>query len=44
MKKFKRLFVSGWRMQEPCSYRDEMFKPLPSWDKCMNVLGDYVEK
>jgi hypothetical protein len=33
-----------FRMQEPNFYRDEIFKLLPTWDKCINVLGDYAEK
>jgi hypothetical protein len=32
------------RMQEPDFYRDGIFKLVPRWDKCINVLGDYVEK
>jgi hypothetical protein len=28
-----------------CFYRDGFFKPMPRWDKCIGVLGDYyVEK
>jgi hypothetical protein len=37
--------VGEWfRMQEPDFYRDGIFKLVPRWDKCTNVLGDYVEK
>jgi hypothetical protein len=25
-------------------YRDRVFKAVPGWDKCINVLGDCVEK
>jgi hypothetical protein len=32
------------RMQEPDFYRDGIFKLVPRWDKCISVLGDYVEK
>jgi hypothetical protein len=32
------------RMQQPDPYRDGIFKFVPRWDKCINVLGDYVEK
>jgi hypothetical protein len=31
-------------MQEPDFYRDGIFKLMPRWDKCINVLGDYGEK
>jgi hypothetical protein len=33
-----------FRTQETDFYRDEIIKLLPRWDKCINVLGDYVEK
>jgi hypothetical protein len=37
--------VGEWlRMQEPDFYRDGIFKLVPRWDKCINVLRDYVEK
>jgi hypothetical protein len=37
--------VREWlRTQKLDFYRDEVFKFLPGWDKCVNVLGDYVEK
>jgi hypothetical protein len=37
--------VGEWlRMQEPDFYRDGIFKLVPKWDKCINVLGDYAEK
>jgi hypothetical protein len=37
--------VRKWlRMQQPDFYSDGIFKFVPSWDKCINVLGDYVEK
>jgi hypothetical protein len=32
------------RMQRPDFYRDGIFKLVPRWEKCINVLGDYVEK
>jgi hypothetical protein len=31
-------------MQEHDLYRNGIFKLVPRWDKCINVLGDYVEK
>jgi hypothetical protein len=31
-------------MQEPDFYSDGIFKLVPRWDKCINVLGDYTEK
>jgi hypothetical protein len=37
--------VSEWlRMQEPNFFGDGIFKLMPRWDKCITVLGDYVEK
>jgi hypothetical protein len=37
--------VREWlRMQEPDFYRDEIFKLLPRWDKCIRVLGNYAKK
>jgi hypothetical protein len=37
--------VDEWlRMQKPNFYRDGIFKLVPRWDKCINVLGDYIEK
>jgi hypothetical protein len=37
--------VREWRgMQAPDLYRDGIFKLVPSWDKCINVPGDYLEK
>jgi hypothetical protein len=37
--------VGEWLgMQEPDFYRDGMFKRMQRWNKCINVLGDYVEK
>jgi hypothetical protein len=44
MKKCNWLFVSGLGMQEHDLYRNGIFKLVPRWDKCNNVLGDYVEK
>jgi hypothetical protein len=39
------LAFGNWlRIQEPDFYRDGVFKLVPRWDKCINVLGDYVEK
>jgi hypothetical protein len=39
------MVVGDWlRMQEPDFYSDGIIKPVPKWDKCINVLGDYVEK
>jgi hypothetical protein len=32
------------RMQEPDFYRDGIFKFVPRWHKCINVLEDYVGK
>jgi predicted CopG family antitoxin len=32
------------RMQEPDFYSDVIFKLVPRWDKCINVLWDYFEK
>jgi hypothetical protein len=32
------------RMQEPDLYREGIFKLAPTWGKCINVLGYYVEK
>jgi hypothetical protein len=32
------------RMQEPDFYHGRIFKLVPRWDKCINVLGDYAEK
>jgi hypothetical protein len=34
----------GLGMQEHDLYRDGIFKHVPNWDKCSNVLGDCVEK
>jgi hypothetical protein len=31
-------------MQEPHLYHSRIFKLMPRWDKCINVLRDYVEK
>jgi hypothetical protein len=37
--------VGEWlRVQEPDCYRDGIFKLVPKWDKCINVLGEYVKK
>jgi hypothetical protein len=30
--------------QQPCFYRDGIFKPVLRWDRGIIVLGDYVEK
>jgi hypothetical protein len=30
--------------QETDFYRDRIFNLAPGWDKCISVLGDYVEK
>jgi hypothetical protein len=38
MKKWK------WLTQEPDFYRDGIFKFVAKEDKCISVLGDYVEK
>jgi hypothetical protein len=32
------------RRQEHDFFRDGIFKLVPSWDKCVSVLGGYVEK
>jgi hypothetical protein len=44
MKKCKWLFVNGRECESPIPTATEMFKLVPRWDKCINVLGDYVEK
>jgi hypothetical protein len=31
-------------MQKPDFYHDRIFKLMPRWKKCFNVLEDYVEK
>jgi len=31
-------------IQGPDYYCDVIFKPMPGWDKCINVFGDYAEK
>jgi hypothetical protein len=37
--------VSEWlQMQEPDLYRDGVFKLVLRWDRCINVLGEGVEK
>jgi hypothetical protein len=37
--------VSEWLgMQQPDFYRDGIFKLVPRWDRCIGVVGDYVEK
>jgi len=37
--------IREWLPQEAySSYRDRIFKLAPEWDKCVNVLGVYVEK
>jgi hypothetical protein len=33
-----------FRMQEPGFYRDGLFILVSRWEKCINVLGDYVDK
>jgi hypothetical protein len=30
-------------MQEPDLYSDGIFKLVEIWDKCIKVVGDYVE-
>jgi hypothetical protein len=36
--------VHEWlQMQEPEFYHDRIFELVPRWDRCINVLGDYVE-
>lgn len=32
------------QMQEPYSYRDRTFKPVPSYDKCIIALHNCAEK
>jgi hypothetical protein len=32
------------RMQGSDFYRDEIFKIVPRWGKCINMLGGWVEK
>jgi hypothetical protein len=32
------------RMQEPDFCRDGTLKLVPRWEKCLGILGDYVEK
>jgi hypothetical protein len=37
--------IREWLPQEAYnSYRDRIFKLVPEWDKCVNVLDVYVEK
>jgi hypothetical protein len=37
--------VGEWlQIKEPNFYCDRIFKLMPRWDKCINVLRDYVEK
>jgi hypothetical protein len=37
--------VSEWlQMDKANFYCDRIFKCTPRWGKCINVLGDYVEK
>jgi hypothetical protein len=37
--------VREWlRKQEPYFYGDGIFKLVPKWNKCTNVIGDYAEK
>jgi len=31
-------------MQESKLYNDGVFKVMPTWNKCITVLRDYVEK
>jgi hypothetical protein len=31
-------------MREPDFYGDGIFKLMPRWEKCINELGNYVEK
>jgi len=33
-----------WQMQEPDLYRDGYFKPMPTQEKCIDVLRDCVKK
>jgi len=36
--------VREWlQIQQPEFYRDEIFKLMPTWDSCINVLGEYRE-
>jgi hypothetical protein len=41
LKKWEWLFVSGLQMQDPDFYCDRIFKLMPRWDKCIDMLGDY---
>jgi hypothetical protein len=37
--------VCEWmRIEENDFYLDGIFEVLPSWEKCINVLGNYDEK
>jgi hypothetical protein len=36
--------VEWLRMQQPHFFRDGSFKPVPRWEKRINILVDYVEK
>jgi hypothetical protein len=36
--------VREWLRMQPDFYRYGIFKPVPEWNKCINALGDYVEK
>jgi hypothetical protein len=44
MKKLKWLLVNGRECNSRISKATEFLKLVPKWDKCINVLGECIEK
>jgi hypothetical protein len=40
---YKGLFMYGFEFKGLSYTMAEFFKPVPRWDKCMNMLGGYAE-
>jgi len=38
------LFVNGCKHKSPISTKQEFFKLVSRWEKCISVLGDYATK
>jgi hypothetical protein len=42
-RKYKGLFVYGFELKGLIYTLTELFKLVPGWDRCINMLGGFVE-